>query len=530
MEDEKLKKEILKKSTGDQWNKIGIRNHHGICFPLFSLHSENSCGIGEFFDLIPMIKWCRRMGMNIIQLLPLNDTGLSTSPYNAISANALSPIHITLSALFQIERVPDYQQKLAKIRYWNYTDRVKYYIVRELKFAFFREYVPLVYQDYSQSTDYQLFLQQNPWIQPYALFNSLKEEQLWTHWEEWPIYLKNPSENEYKELCKKYEKKCQFYTFLQYISYKQLKKVKQIATQNNILLKGDIPILISRDSVDVWHFRRYFFMNQVAGAPPDMQSREGQYWGFPTYNWKEIEKDGYQWWEERLQTASYFYHLYRIDHVVGFFRIWSIPVGQPAKAGAFFPVNKEEWMSQGVKLIKMLIQKGKMFPIAEDLGVVPLEIKNSLHDLGLCGTKMMRWERYWESEGSFIPINQYQPTTMTTVSNHDSDPLQLWWRHFPKEAKLFCQFKQWGYKPFLTLHQHKEILWDSHHSSSLLHINPLQEYLALFPQLISENPNNERINIPGTILSTNWTYRFRLPIEKITENIPLAETIHNLIK
>ncbi len=525
-----LEQILLKTPAGPQWEKIGVRNHHGICLPLFSLLSEKSCGIGEYLDLIPMIGWCKEIGMDVIQLLPLNDTGLGTSPYSALSANALNPIHISMYALPDLERVPDYQDKLAKIGYWNRTIRIKHHIVRELKFAFFREYVPRVYDDFSKNPDYRAFVEQNKWLIPYTLFKALKEEQLWKNWEDWPTHLKSPSEAKFLELLEEHKEACRFHEFLQYLCYKQLEEVKRIADQHEIFIKGDIPILISRDSADVWFNRHYFFLHQAAGAPPDMYSRDGQYWGFPIYDWEQLEKQHYDWWRERLQIASHLYHLYRIDHVVGFFRMWAIPLGKPAKEGSFVPPNEDEWIPHGRKLMELMIKTAPILPIGEDLGLVPDEVKHCLYDLGICGTKVMRWERNWDTDGSFIPITEYQPMTMSTVSTHDSDTLQLWWRHFPKEAKLYSEFKGWDYRPFLTLERQKEILWDCHHSSSLFHINLLQEYLALFPELVSQNPNNERINIPGKILDTNWTYRFRPTVERIIDHIPLRHAMLDILR
>ncbi len=527
---EELEKKLQKTAAGPQWKEIGVKNHHGLCIPLFSLLSERSCGIGEYLDLPPMISWCKELGLDIIQLLPLNDTGLGTSPYSAISANALSPIHISLSALPELNRVPDYQEKLAKIRYWNRTNRVKYHIVRELKFAFFREYVPLVYEEFARSPDYQKFVAENKWLESYALFKALKEAQLWKNWEDWPNHLKSPSKQGFQELLQEHREAVQFHTFLQYLCFKQLEEVKKIATEHAVYLKGDIPILIGRDSADVWHHRPYFHLHVAAGAPPDMYSRDGQYWGFPTYDWDALEKNNFDWWHERLQVATHLYHIYRIDHVVGFFRLWAIPVGKRATEGIFTPPNESDWIPHGTRLMEMMIKAAPILPIGEDLGLVPPEVSRALYDLGICGTKMMRWERNYDGDGAYIPINTYPPMTMSTVSTHDSDTLQLWWRHYPKEAQLYCTFKGWDYRPFLDKERQIEMLRDSHHSASLFHINLLQEYLALFPELVSPNPNNERINVPGKILDTNWTYRFRPTIEQITSHIPLKEAILSILK
>lgn len=524
-----LEEKLFQTPAGQMWKQIGARHHHGICVPLFSLLSEKSCGIGEYLDLQPLLGWVKELGMDIIQLLPLNDTGLGTSPYSALSANALSPLHISMHALPGLDRVPNATDKLNKIRYWNRSNRVKYHIVRELKSAFFREYVPLVFDEIAKSAAYEAFTQNNAWLKPYALFKALKEELLWKNWEDWPPHLQNPSPSTYQELLATHQKACDYHTFLQFVAYQQFEQIKQSATAQGVFIKGDIPILISRDSADVWYERANFTLEFAAGAPPDMYTRDGQYWGFPIYDWAAQEKENFAWWRQRLQIATKLYHLYRIDHVVGFFRMWSIPTGHQAKEGTFLPAQENEWIPHGRKLMEMMINAAPILPIGEDLGLVPDNVKQCLYSLGICGTKVMRWERSYGETEVFTPFADYQPMTMTTVSTHDSDTLQLWWRHYPKEAKLFSEFKNWDYKPFLPLERQKEILHDSHHTASLLHINLLQEYLALFPELVSKNPADERINIPGKILDTNWTYRFKVPVEELVEHTALRQAMKEII-
>lgn len=512
-----------------QWQKVGARSHHGVCIPLFSLHSEKSCGIGEYYDLLPMIQWCKEVGLDIIQLLPLNDMGLETSPYNAISSCALNPIHLSLTELHNIALVPQHEEKLSKLSYWNRTSRIKYHIVRELKFAFLREYFSCIFSAIEPSSAYQTFVEKNPWLSSYALFKTLKEIHFWKSWEDWPNLLKSPSEKGYAELLKEHHKSCDFHIFLQFLCYQQLEAVKRNATEKGVFLKGDIPILISRDSSDVWHQRHLFLLNFAAGAPPDVYSREGQHWGFPLFDWEELEKYDYNWWRERLRVATGLYDLYRIDHVVGFFRMWAIASGKPPREGSFLPPHQEQWIPQGRKLMEMLLKSSPMLPIGEDLGLVPPEVKECLRQLGICGTRVIRWERRWDGDGGYIPFQEYHPLSMTTVSTHDSDTLQLWWRHFPKDAKLFADFMGWSYKPFLSNEYHERILYDAHHTPSHFHINLLGEYLALFPELVAANPHHERINIPGKVLQTNWTYRFKPSVEKIIKHTPLREKIRSLI-
>ncbi|NGX53463.1 MAG: 4-alpha-glucanotransferase [Chlamydiae bacterium] len=527
---EELEHQLFSTPAGSQWKKIGARNHHGICVPLFSLHTEQSTGVGEYLDLIPLIGWCHEVGMDVIQLLPLNDTGLGSSPYSAISATALNPVHLSLSQLPDIDKIAHYREKLAQMRYWNSTSRVKYNIVRELKNSFLRDYFAHFFSEVSESTEYKNFLLHNKWLKPYALFKAIKEQQEWRPWEEWPLPLKSPSETGYQDLLVEFGNSIHFHEFSQYFCFSQLEKVKKTAEDANILLKGDIPILISRDSADVWHHRHYFLLHLSAGAPPDMYTRDGQHWGFPVYDWEELEKDDFSWWHERLELASRLYHLYRIDHIVGFFRLWAIASGKIAKEGSFIPPEEDQWIPHGRKIMKMMLRSAPILPIGEDLGLVPPEVKKCLTELGICGTRMMRWERRWETDGKFTPPSEYPPASMTTVSTHDSDTLQLWWRHFPKEARLYSEFKEWPYKPFLSNESLQEILRDSHHSGSLFHINLLQEYLALYPELISHNPADERINIPGKILARNWTYRFRPTVEELVKHIPLKEAVKKILQ
>ena len=523
--------DLLKTEASRQWKKVGVRQHHGICVPLSALHSEKSCGIGEYLDLLPLIDWCQSIGLDVIQLLPLNDTGLGVSPYDALSAFALNPIFLSLRALPEQARMPNFDEKVSKIVYWNRTLRVKFHIVRELKNVFFKEYIPLVLPAIQESPAYQTFIKEHQeWLDPFVLFKSIKEKNYWKKWEDWADLYKAAPKQHFQELLNENKDACDFHRVLQFLCFEQMAMVKKAAQDKSVFLKGDIPILISRDSADVWHHSQLFWLHLAAGAPPDVYTRDGQHWGFPLYDWEELEKTHFHWWRYRLEVASKLYHIYRIDHVVGFFRMWGIAEGKPPKEGSFFPPEEHKWIPHGKRIMEMMLDASDLLPIGEDLGLVPQSVKQTLYDLGICGTKLMRWERYWEKDGSFIPPSCYEQTSMTTVSTHDSDTVQLWWRHFPKEARLFCEFKNWDYKPFLTDDRLKEILYDSHHSSSVFHINLLQEYLALFPELISDNLADERINIPGKILDTNWTYRFRPSVEEIISHSALKKSLQTIIK
>lgn len=510
---------LLNCPTARQWRKIGVKSRHGIDLPLSALRSLKSCGIGEFYDLIPLIDWCSEIGMEVIQLLPLNDSGSDPAPYNAISSCALNPIYLSLHVLPEVETLPDAQML-------NELPRTAYNEVQSLKLNFLRDYYSKKGSSLTKTKGFEIFIRDNPWVIPYALFKALKDKLEHNPWMSWPDELKSPN---YKALLEKHHNEMLFYAALQYLCHLQLSNVKTYANQKEILLKGDIPILISADSVDVWLRPDLFDFTVSAGAPPDAYNANGQYWGFPILNWESAQKGNYSWWKTRLDASKNYYDLYRIDHVVGFFRIWVIPLNHPAKEGKFIPENPALWIPQGQEILQMMVETTSMLPIAEDLGQIPPSVRACLLEMGICGTKVIRWERDYQKNGFFIPYNNYPALSMTTVSTHDCETLQLWWQNFPEEAKAFATFKNWTYSPDLSYDKRLEILYDAHHTPSLFHINLLQEYLALFPDLVWPNPADERINVPGQVLPTNWTYRFRKSVEEIVGHSGLKKVVKELI-
>lgn len=505
--------------SAKQWQSIGCKHHHGICTPLFSLVSTKSCGIGEFFDLIPLINWCQDIGLDVVQLLPLNDSGQDASPYNALSANALNPIFLSLHALPFLDE--EFSHAIKQLQQFPIAPKISYSKVRLQKDQFLRNYYAKVKDKITQTEAYQQFVQNFPWVSSYATFKALKQKHAWTAWQTWP---------QMNHIDPSLEPEAQYQKFLQYLCFEQMKEVKKHAESSHVWLKGDIPILISKDSADVWYERYLFHQGLSAGAPPDYYSAEGQNWGFPIYNWDAMEKEGFSWWKERLKTAENLYHMYRLDHIVGFFRIWAVPNDAKAIDGYFIPQDKTQWLKQGEKFLRMLLESSSLFPIGEDLGNIPPEVRRCMKALGICGTKVIRWERDWNGTKQFIPFNKYEPLSMTCVSTHDSDTLLQWWKNSPNEAKEYCQFKGWQYTKNLKPEYHRNMLWDSHHSSSLFHINLLLEYLALFPELKWPDDSLERINTPNLISENNWTYHHRLPLEEILSHTQLKALMSELIQ
>lgn len=520
---------LLSTITATAWKKVGIKHHHGLNIPLSSIRTKQSCGIGEYYDLIPFIDWSYTLKMNIIQLLPLNESNNDPSPYNALSSTALHPIYLSLHALPYLDAHPSLKAKLEPMRHFNHTKLVHYHDVIKEKMNWLREYVALTGDQIRSEKEYSLFLSTHTWLPFYSLFKVFKERYNHVHWELWPEEHRNITKTKCKEYEDNYSSEILFYNIVQYLCFSQLTTVKAYAEKKGVFLKGDIPYLVNSDSVDVWIHREFFDLSEVAGAPPDEFNKEGQYWGFPLYNWTALSQNHYSWWKNRFDVASHLYHLYRIDHIAGFFRIWAIPHHQPAVEGKYVPFEDSIAMAHGEKMLDLLVHFSEMLPIGEDLGAVPPYVRKCLEDYGICGTKIFRMERYSDEHRSFIPYSQYSPISMSSVSTHDLDTVTLWWKNSPEEAKDYALFKNWVYHEKLTWEQRFEILYDIHHTPSLFHINLLQEYLSLVPDLTWENPEDERINYPGTVQQRNWNYRYKEPLETLMTDPRLQAVFQKLL-
>lgn len=521
---------ILATPAAAQWQSVGIKDHHGFDIPIFSLHSKSSSGIGEYTDLLPLIPWVKELGMDVIQLLPINDTGPENSPYLTLSAYALNPMYLGLEQLPRVQEYSALTMMLRELKPFNLSQHINYRALYSARRNFLHEYFNRFHESIQVSPEFQTFKKENPWLQGYALFKALKEFSSWSSWENWPAEVKNPTPSSMIKLLNRFESDILFHEIVQFLCFQQMEKVRKTAQEHGVQLMGDIPILINRESADVWLERPLFLLEYAAGAPPDMYSAEGQKWGFPLYDWAEMEKTNYAWWRTRLKVAARLYNLYRLDHVVGFFRIWGIPIAQKATEGRFIPEDPMTWIPHGEKIMRVMLEEQSMLPIGEDLGVIPPEVRVCLKKLGICGTKVMRWERMWDEDSRFIRPEDYPYISLTTVSTHDSETLQLWWRDNPQEAREYARTKGWNYAPQLTPEQHFQLLYDSHHTKSLFHINLLQEYLPLVPGFTWGSPSEERINLPGTISDSNWSYRFRPSVEELVQSKDFRSLMQKILQ
>ena len=302
----------------------------GTVIPIFSLRSEGSFGVGDFGDLKKMIEWADKTHQRVIQVLPINDTNITHTwqdsyPYNSISIYALHPQYTDLRQLPEIkneERKTHFEQLRQEL---NALPQIDYERVNNAKMEYLRELFAQEWATIKKRASYKDFFEQNKeWLVPYAAFCYYRDQYGTADFSQWP-------KEATVAAIKATNKEVQFWYFVQYNLDQQMHAAHEFARDHHVILKGDIPIGISRDGVEAWVEPKYFNLNGQAGAPPDAFSADGQNWGFPTYNWDEMLKDGCSWWVRRFRKMAQFFDAYRIDHVLGFFRIWEIPV--PEKSG-----------------------------------------------------------------------------------------------------------------------------------------------------------------------------------------------------
>lgn len=332
----------------------------GTQVPVFSLRTRKSAGIGDFGDLKTMIDFVASTGQKVLQLLPINDTTITHTwtdsyPYSCISVFAIHPQYADLHALPELEDAKARAEAEKTRAELNALDKIDYEKVNNFKINYLRQIFNQEGEKMMKTAEYKAFFQDTElWLVPYAQYSYLRDKNGTADFNQWPDHqvwdeaerkaLADPKTAAYKNVA--------FFYFVQFVLDRQMQEAHEHAKAKGVILKGDIPIGVNRNGCDVWMEPKYFNLNGQAGAPPDDFSANGQNWGFPTYNWFEMLKDGCQWWNRRFQNMARYFDAYRIDHVLGFFRIWEIPVHSVhGLLGQFAPalaMSREEIESYGL--------------------------------------------------------------------------------------------------------------------------------------------------------------------------------------
>ncbi|MDR3653160.1 MAG: 4-alpha-glucanotransferase [Paludibacter sp.] len=357
----KSKKTLVQLSDGFVRISNNTWKGAGVGIPVFSIRTKNSFGVGDFVDLKLFVDWAEKVGLKLIQVLPLNDTiGTHTDadvlPYAAISAFALNPLFLNLPAMGKLPAThslqKEYKSKQAEL---NAKDLVPFLDVINYKLQYAKELYIVQKDKFLEDKDFKTFFTDNEfWLVPYAAYCVLRDKFGTPDYREWDGYsiYDNQKMKEFSDKNQAHFDDIAVNYFIQYHLHVQLSEAATYAHQHGLVLKGDIPIGVNRNSVDTWVSPELFNMNMQAGAPPDMFSIKGQNWELPTYNWEQIERTGFDWWKKRFSQMSNYFDTFRIDHILGFFRIWQIPANQVEGIMGYLnpsiPIHINEFTEKGL--------------------------------------------------------------------------------------------------------------------------------------------------------------------------------------
>jgi len=539
--------------------------------PVFALRTEMDLGIGDTEGVRQLIDWCARHGLSLLQVLPINETSDDNSPYNAISSMALDPTTIAVSP----RQVPDLSP--AKFRALAPPDRLRelrqgpvdYPGVKALKQALLWEAFGAFHRrHWRRNTDraqgFRRFLADNQdWISDYGLFRVLMEDyHNWPTWDRWPEDRQTPKrawtwllglpEPERETVTRR----VLFHSYVQWLAFDQWAAIKEYATRHQVSLMGDVPFGVCRYSADVWANRGIFDLDWNGGAPPEkvfasdlFTEKWGQNWGIPLYRWEVLRERNLDWWRTRIGNVQKVFHLFRIDHVLGFFRIYAFP-WKPEENDRFLPLGEDEAgeltggrrpgfkpypddseahqefnRQQGEELLRLMLDAaGDMTVVGEDLGLVPEYVPPTLAKLGIPGFKIPNFLR--AADGSFVAGADYPRRSLATLSTHDHPPIaaawrELWERADAGEARAERELREWmSYcgqpdtdPPRLFAAVHELLL------RSVLAAN---SWLAVF--MITDLFGwKYRFNAPGDVAASNWSNRLETTVARLDRDPVLRE-------
>ena len=572
----------------DSWSDSPGWKGAGTAIPVFALRSEDDFGVGEFLDLKKMVDWAVLTGQTFLQLLPVNDTTMfgtldDSYPYNANSTFALHPQFINLPAAgVPVDKEYLKLQKQLNSFVKDGRPETDYVSVNREKRRLLRKAFDANWKSLSRTKAYRNFLAANrEWLIPYSRFCALRDEfgtPDFSQWGEFAVY----DEARLERWNKSHRSETDFNCFLQFHLDAQFRQVRDYAHSKGVVLKGDLPIGISRTSADAWQFPKLFNMDSQAGAPPDAFSADGQNWGFPTYNWEEMAKDGYAWWKARLRKMSEYFDAFRIDHILGFFRIWQIPVPEKSGlAGYFSPAlpysadelrswgygnrmdrfiedphrpgwyhpridakdlgdlyidffyrrHNEFWKHNAMGKLSALLGSTNMLACGEDLGMIPACVPEVMQRLNILSLEIQRMPK--DPAQTFADPAHYPYGCVCTTSTHDMSPIRAWWeedrslsQRFYNEALGCGGAAPYFCEPWVCRRIVEQHLW----SPAMLVILPLQDWLSISPELrYKGNPADERINVPA-IPRYHWDYRMHLSLEELLAAKDFNTDVATLVK
>ena len=533
----------------------------GVLAPLFALRGKDDLGIGDLGALREFIDWADGIGFKLVQLLPINETGPDNSPYNAISAMAIEPTTLHIA--------PDSPQDLTRADFDGLTagvdlnslrlGAVRYRGVKKLK----RHLLEQAFANFSthasegRQLEFRKFCEEeSAWLRDYAFFRALMEKNgdsaAWNRWparhqtiESARTWMDKLPHDQQEALARRQD----FFRYVQWIAHQQWRAIKSYAEQRGVALMGDIPFGVSYCSADVFARRDEFMLDWFGGAPPEPYFKDdaftqkwGQNWGIPLYRWDRMRANNFQWWRERVRGVRRIFHLCRIDHVLGFYRIYAFP-WRPRLNKEFLPLDEYQMLERtggraphfiprddstpenceankrgGEEYLRVVLEEaGDTRVIGEDLGVVPDYVRPNLQSLGIAGFKIPQWEVH---DGMIIPGNRYERLSVATYATHDHDPIRALW-----DEAFECPASEAGEQARATLEK----------IAAFAGLNPKIDALDFekdfYPAIMDALFRCEswiamvmitdllarkyRFNVPGTKANLNWTRRMQRSVAQL---------------
>ncbi|MGZ3479937.1 MAG: 4-alpha-glucanotransferase [Myxococcaceae bacterium] len=496
----------------------------GVLLPLFSLRSRDDFGIGDFGAIPAWLRFLRSAGQRLWMTLPLLPTARGdVSPYATRSAFGLNPLFIHL------ESIPEYRDAggvstLSEEERWLLEEaraahRVKYASVFRVKWAAlwtaFRRFE-------ERGTDpggrFEAYRKQSAvWLDSYSLYAALAEDQEQRPWWEWPRGVRERQPQALSAAVDRLGNRVRFHSWLQFVAQEQWNVARAFAREQGVLLAGDEPFIIGQDSADTWANPHYLRRDARLGVPPDEFSDTGQDWGLPYFDFQAMEKDDWGWLRLRALHAAAVYDLRRVDHAVGYFRQYIRDEKTPR--GRFLPLEEPLQRRLGTDIFRLLSDGSGI--VAEDLGVIPPFVRQTLAELQIPGYRVLRWEK---DEQVYRDPHAFPEVSLVTTGTHDTETLREWWEaREPAErlaaAEAWPEFE--GMRPppaEFTPEVHTRLLATAENAASRLCVVPWQDVLG----------ETERINLPGSVQDANWAYRITAPVEELDAQPEVREAAARL--
>ena len=480
-------------------HRFNLGRRAGLLLPLSSIRGPRS-GLGSYADAGGVARWLRQSGSTLWQLLPLSEVSPGQdSPYAASSSCALEPVHIDIDSVEDLdgELTDDERRRLEADRS---AARVDFEAIRSAKRSALRRAWERfrdreIRTRSARAREFAMFQEEHrDWLPDWALYRALHDQRL-KSWRDWEPPLRNREPQAVARAREELHDHIAALSYAQWVADSEWRRGRAEANSLGVKIVGDLPFMVAEDSADVWGLQHLFRFDTTVGVPPDAYSADGQDWGLPVPRWNEMREAGDPWLHTRAMRAAELYDAFRVDHVVGLYRTYARPIdGSPA---FFVPGDEKQQRAQGERILDLFGEKAEV--LAEDLGTVPDFVRQSLADIGIPGTKVLRWE---VDDGIPRDVRKFPTISVAVTGTHDTESLHTWWEGLSDHDRRE-QLKQ----PFLdqlrgdTRHYtdatRKALLELLYASSSDGILTPITDALGL----------RERLNTPGTVGSHNWTWR-----------------------